>query len=980
MVHQNGPDSAPHDSLHGYPMHSRKRFWTILIPHDRALSVVRLPLLLTLCFITLFFISMATNAHAGDLDFAHGLYRQKRFDLAAEEYANYLQANKEGTAATEARFFLAESYVQLKREADALPFFVAVIEEGAQKPGKVTDPQLTQALFRAGQINFNRKQFDDAANYFKQFLERFPDHPLRGQAIYLLAESQLERGDPAGAAEALEKASTGKIEASLADYLLLTRAKLAEQQNRLEDAAAAYRQVIEHLAGTPQDPRLGEAYYRLGLLQYRQKDYSAAAKTLAEGREKVKGQAVEVPMLLQEGICQLLLHQPVVARERLDQLLMNHATHPLAPQALYQLARVGLETSDIALTRSSVDQLAKDYQASPWVDSARVVLGEALLNAKSIEAKTRAEQLQQLAKEAAEPTSREQLSYYAGLAAYEANNLAGAGPLLEPILKSSNKTLRSDAGYVLGLVRMKEEKFGEAIPMLLAFANEREPSTSTRSALVNLATAVAKLPESPDNKTTWDTLLALATKDTEGTKVLLDVGNQLFAQKRYPLSIQAFKAAIAKEAMGPHRVSAQLGLGWSLYYEGNRPEASTSFTQASELAPKDSAEQAEAIYMLGVIAADDGQKDNAAQLLGRVYAEFPTSTFAVEAGLRAANLLAQTGHAEEADKLYESLSKREDSKEKRARAIYDRAWLALDRADKETGAALLRSVVDDPMAGSLASEAAIKLAELLQTDGKLDDAMAMITKADSLNPAASIRPALLYRRGLLLRETAKTDEAKKDFESLLSSAPDSPFSPAALFWLGEIEFEGNRNDTAITAYQRLLERNDSGKYAALAHLRLSQTYLKTQKWDDADAEAAKLAGDEIELPVREEATYVKARVKQQKAEFDAARELYRKIIGPQRTETAAKAQFMLGETFFLQERYDEALKEFLKVEILYPIPEWQSFALLEIGKCHARRSETDDARKAFNEVVEKYPTLPAASEAKRQLESLAKPSETSSSP
>ena len=143
---------------------------------------------------------------------------------------------------------------------------------------------------------------------------------------------------------------------------------------------------------------------------------------------------------------------------------------------------------------------------------------------------------------------------------------------------------------------------------------------------------------------------------------------------------------------------------------------------------------------------------------------------------------------------------------------------------------------------------------------------------------------------------------------------------------------------------------------------------------------AKLSGNDIELPVREEAIYVKARVRQQKAEFDAARELYRQIIGPQRTETAAKAQFMLGETFLLQERYDDALKEFLKVEILYPIPEWQSFALLEIGKCHARRSEIDNARKAFTDVVERYPTLPAASEAKKQLEALTKPSETSSSP
>ena len=266
-----------------------------------------------------------------------------------------------------------------------------------------------------------------------------------------------------------------------------------------------------------------------------------------------------------------------------------------------------------------------------------------------------------------------------------------------------------------------------------------------------------------------------------------------------------------------------LGLGWSLYSQGNRSEASSYFNQVSQTTPKESAEKAEALYMLGVISADEGQKENAAQLLQQVYSEHPTSTFAVEAGLRGANLLAQTNHLDEADKLYESLSKREDAKEKRFRAIYDRAWLALDRNDKEKGAALLRTVVDDASAGGLAAEAAIKLAELWQSEGKMDDALAMITKADSLHPSPTIRPALLYRRGLLFRETSKTAEARRDFESLLSTAPDSSFA-AALFWLGEMAFDENQNDTAETTYRQLLDRSDAGKYAALAHLRLSQIF------------------------------------------------------------------------------------------------------------------------------------------------------------
>ncbi len=82
---------------------------------------------------------------------------------------------------------------------------------------------------------------------------------------------------------------------------------------------------------------------------------------------------------------------------------------------------------------------------------------------------------------------------------------------------------------------------------------------------------------------------------------------------------------------------------------------------------------------------------------------------------------------------------------------------------------------------------------------------------------------------------------------------------------------------------------------------------------------------------------------------------------------------MLAETLFLQERWNEAIKEFLKVSILYPIPEWQSLALVEVGKCHARQSQWGEAKKAFDEVIAKYGSLPAATEAKKQLDLLDKP-------
>src|SRR5437870_10894832 len=79
------------------------------------------------------------------------------------------------------------------------------------------------------------------------------------------------------------------------------------------------------------------------------------------------------------------------------------------------------------------------------------------------------------------------------------------------------------------------------------------------------------------------------------------------------------------------------------------------------------------------------------------------------------------------------------------------------------------------------------------------------------------------------------------------------------------------------------------------------------------------------------ADYHTGRALQNLARFDEAREAYRRGIAGRSDENAAQCQFMIGETLFHQKRFQEALREFLKVEILYAFPQWQAGALLEAG-------------------------------------------------
>jgi len=103
--------------------------------------------------------------------------------------------------------------------------------------------------------------------------------------------------------------------------------------------------------------------------------------------------------------------------------------------------------------------------------------------------------------------------------------------------------------------------------------------------------------------------------------------------------------------------------------------------------------------------------------------------------------------------------------------------------------------------------------------------------------------------------------------------------------------------------------------------------------------------------------------------LDAAREAYQTVIRSPRgskTETAAMAQWMIGETYFHQKNYETARREYLRTEILYAYPEWQAAALLQAGKCHEQLGQWDKAAALYTRLLQRYPETKHAEAAKER--------------
>jgi TolA-binding protein len=103
---------------------------------------------------------------------------------------------------------------------------------------------------------------------------------------------------------------------------------------------------------------------------------------------------------------------------------------------------------------------------------------------------------------------------------------------------------------------------------------------------------------------------------------------------------------------------------------------------------------------------------------------------------------------------------------------------------------------------------------------------------------------------------------------------------------------------------------------------------------------------------------------------DEAIAAYERVIARHQGPTAARAQFQIGQCLYAQKKLEPAVRELLKVDILYAYPEWSAAALFEAGRCFEQLNDPVQARTQFAVVIEKFKETKWAELAARQMAAL----------
>jgi TolA-binding protein len=199
--------------------------------------------------------------------FAAGLYQNSRWDLAAGKFRAFIQTHPKHPKLPLARLYLGLSLVNLEQFADArtqLRQFVTLYPKSRN---------LADAAYRVAECSYLLNDYRAAEGEFSQFLGLAPDHELTEWALPYLGDTLLQRKKMTLAAAAFQESLKKHPDGRMADDARFGLARCYETLNRSRDALAIYRM----LAGNPKARHADRAQLKIAANHFSAGDFNDAA-------------------------------------------------------------------------------------------------------------------------------------------------------------------------------------------------------------------------------------------------------------------------------------------------------------------------------------------------------------------------------------------------------------------------------------------------------------------------------------------------------------------------------------------------------------------------------------------------------------------------------------------------------------------------------------------------------------------------------
>ncbi len=419
------------------------------------------------------------------------------------------------------------------------------------------------------------------------------------------------------------------------------------------------------------------------------------------------------------------------------------------------------------------------------------------------------------------------------------------------------------------------------------------------------------------------------------------------------------------------------------YVEKNPAGVSTSYAQTylEQIRKRHSSHANFAVLDEAVGWERDGRHDAALAAYRKLLGQLSNpSQVRAETLRRAAKLHDRLSQSHEAIDLYQTFLAEYPSSDRRAEVLMATGWLH-DRLGQPTQAAEYFQTVhvkfpQSPQVIEAAYWLARDFADKQDAEGSSEQAMQYVEGLISHELLANERPQLWGKALCLKCQLLSRQGEWKQIDALVETTQErldeGLLNTTLEFWAAEAVFRLKQYRTARKRFTALQPKalGMSQSWTAMIPLRRAQLAARRQQWSSVLRILDQFERDYPDFEFDYEIDYLRGRALAGRGNMTAARKFYRRVLDNRaatETEAVTMAGWMTGETYFHQHDYPRARAAYQAVMEKTKLPEWQSRAALQAGKCWELEQQWDEAADVYATALKHWPDTKTDSQLESRL-------------
>ena len=867
--------------------------------------------------------------------------RVKKYAAAEATYRKLLKEHPQSELIEDTEISLAQTLVRLKKPTEAIQLFSKY-------------PQNETAVYQTASFQLNSGKFSEAAQSYDKVISQFPNSIRQTAANLNSGYCHYRSGSYSVALDRVAKvAPTSKYHARAE----LVRGLSLDRLNRFDEAGQVFDRAYKKYSDSPIADQLlfnqAVAYYKGERFADSAKLFEMVSTKFSKGRN--------------------------------------------AAQSRVRAAEAWLNAGERQKARKLVEN-AK-LPASQQMD-AQIVLGRILRDSELEDERRRSVEIFRQVTKSSDGPARIEASYYLLKPLRDLNQHAEvleSGKALIDSLESGQERTFDNAYILYGMSALELKKPQLAADAISKYLTRNPRGTDLGVAYANRAIAYGQLGNEPASSKDLQLLQAIPRENQNYIEAVQRIADITWGAAEYEWSGKLFGILADLKPDNEARPAGISGRAWCLFKQKQYEKAETDFGRLTseysshEIAP-------EAAFMQARCQDLANKKREALLTYQAVFMKYSPknarageektgkAAFAFRAGRFLAALMEEMGQADGANSVYSQLVSRYPKAEIADELLNSQAVMNHEAGRYEQSDEAFRKLLKDYPNSPRRFQAMQALADSDLVAGNIDKAKAtfqQISKDDSA--PADVRAGSQFQLMNIARNNLDWQSVDEISKKFLADYSQSAFARQVRLARAESQFFQQQYSAAAKALAPLRSELMPAANATTsvewqgwegrAWIISAEIMLQQKNYDGARQLIDELSRIPSAKPHLHKGYEIVGRSWKQQSppNFDRAREYFAKAIGDSqggKTETAAKAQFMIGETWLLQKEFSKAYDAYTRAHVNYKFPQWQAPALYQAGSIEEQEGEYDRALETYQVLVEKHRQDPHAAKAQQRIEYL----------